>query len=84
MHDAEVVGRPGTFALVPLGVPHALRRVTEDPVRMITLVSPPGFEHFFDAVVNAGEEAFLADPDRLLKLAAAFGTDVLGPHPLAD
>jgi mannose-6-phosphate isomerase-like protein (cupin superfamily) len=77
----ELVAEPGTFLLVPRGAPHALRRLTDEPVRMLTLVSPPGFERFFDAVLEQGEDALLADPERLVALARAYGTEILGDHP---
>ena len=77
----EVVARAGTFLLVPRGRPHALRRVGDEPVRMLTVVSPAGLEGFFEAVVREGEEALLADPDRLLALAAEHGTEILGDYP---
>jgi hypothetical protein len=51
-------------------------------VRLLTLVSPPGFERFFDDVVRWGEQALLADPERPAELAAASGMDVLGEYPL--
>ena len=72
---------PGAFLVVPRGVPHGLRRLSSEPVRMLTLVSPPGFEEVFEAVAQHGEEALLADPERLVELAAAFGTEVLGDYP---
>lgn len=71
----------GAFLVVPRGVSHGLRRVSEEPVRMLTLVSPPGFEKVFEAVVEQGEEGLLADPERLVELAARYGTEVLGDYP---
>ena len=79
--ESETVATAGTFLLVPRGTPHALRRLGDEPVRMLTLVSPPGFERFFDDVVREGEQALLADPERLAELTAATGTDVLGDYP---
>lgn len=81
MSGAETVAGPGAFLLVHRGTPHGLRRLGEEAVRMLTLVSPAGLEHFFAAVVEQGEDALLADPDRLLALAAAHGTEILGDHP---
>ena len=72
---------PGTFLVVPRGVPHGLRRLSADPVRMLTLISPPGFEKVFEAGVERGEDALLADPDELVGLAARHGTQVLGDYP---
>lgn len=71
----------GDFLVVPRGVTHGLRRVSEEPVRMLTLVSPPGFEKVFEAVVEQGEESLLAEPHRLRELAARYGTEVLGDYP---
>ena len=71
----------GAFLVVPRGVSHGLRRVSEEPVRMLTLVSPPGFEKVFEAVVEHGEENLLAEPERLVELAARYGTEVLGDYP---
>jgi hypothetical protein len=62
-------------------VPHAARRVTDEPVRMLTLVSPSGLQRFFESVVREGEEELLAHPDRLAALAAEFGSEILGDYP---
>lgn len=72
---------PGSFIVVPRGVPHGLRRLSIAPVRMLTLISPPGFEKLFDAVVAEGENELLADPERLVALAGQYGTEVLGDYP---
>ena len=81
LDGTEVTAGPGTFLLVPRGRPHALRRIGDEPVRMLTVVSPAGLERFFEAVVREGEEALLADPERLLALAAEHGTQILGDYP---
>lgn len=79
--DAETVARPGAFLLVPRGTPHALRRLGDEAVRMLTLVSPSGMEDFFRAVVRDGEEWLLEDPQRLVTLADQHGTLILGDYP---
>ena len=81
LDGAETEAVPGAFVLVPRGRPHALRRLTDEPVRMLTVVAPAGMEQFFQAVVNAGEEQLVADPERLVALAAEHGTEILGDHP---
>ena len=77
----EQVAEPGAFLLIPRGVPHAARRVTDQPVRMLTLVSPSGLQRFFESVVREGEEELLAHPERLAALAAEFGSEILGDYP---
>lgn len=52
-----------------------------EPVGMVTIVSPPGFERIFAAVAAFGEEDLFADPERLANLAAEYGTEVLGDYP---
>jgi mannose-6-phosphate isomerase-like protein (cupin superfamily) len=71
----------GAFIVVPRGVPHGLRRLSREPVRMLTLVSPPGFERLFAEVAEQGEDELLADPDRLIALAERLGTEILGEYP---
>jgi mannose-6-phosphate isomerase-like protein (cupin superfamily) len=80
----ETVVAAGTFLVVPRGVPHALRRAGEDPVRFLTAVSPAGLERFFEEVERLGEEALLAEPERLVALAAGYGTRIMGDHPVGD
>jgi hypothetical protein len=48
---------------------------------MLTLISPAGLQRFFEAVVREGEEEILAQPERLVALAAEFGSEILGDHP---
>lgn len=81
MDDRETVAEPGTFLLIPRGMPHAARRLSETPVRMLTLISPAGLQEFFEAVVREGEDQLLAEPERLITLAGAFGTEILGDYP---
>jgi mannose-6-phosphate isomerase-like protein (cupin superfamily) len=78
---AETVAEPGTFLVVPRGVPHAARRIGDEPARMLTLISPAGLQQFFEAVVGAGEEELLARPEELVALASSFGTEILGDYP---
>jgi mannose-6-phosphate isomerase-like protein (cupin superfamily) len=77
----ETVAEPGTFLLIPRGVPHAARRFDDEPARMLTMISPSGLQRFFEAIVREGEQALLADPKKFLALAAEFGTEILGDYP---
>jgi mannose-6-phosphate isomerase-like protein (cupin superfamily) len=42
--DEEVVAPPGTFVLVPPGVPHGFRNDGNAPVRMLNIHAPAGFD----------------------------------------
>lgn len=48
----------GAFIVVPRGTAHGLRRLSDEPVRMLTFVSPPGFEKIFAEVARLGEENY--------------------------
>ena len=78
---AETVAEPGAFVLVPRGVAHAARRLGNESVRMLTVISPAGLQEFFEAVAREGEDRLLAQPDRLVALAAEFGSEILGEYP---
>jgi len=72
---------PGTFITVPRGVVHGLRRLSTTPVRMLTIISPPGVERIFAEVAERGEDALLADPEALAALAEQHGTVIVGDYP---
>ena len=42
--DREVTAPPGTFVLVPPGVEHGFRNAGPDPVRMLNIHAPAGFD----------------------------------------
>jgi mannose-6-phosphate isomerase-like protein (cupin superfamily) len=44
LEDGEVAAPPGTFVLVPRGVPHAFTNHGETPVRMFNIHAPAGFD----------------------------------------
>lgn len=78
--DEEFEGEPGTFVLAPRGVPHTYARLPGDPLRLLVLVSPAGFEQMFDDVAALSEEE-QRDPAALARVAATYGVQVLGPPP---
>ena len=77
---------PGAFVYGPRGVPHGFAVEGEAPARVLLLNTPAGFEGF---PVEAGEPAReltlppAAPPDleRLARIAATYGIEILGPLP---
>ncbi len=45
----------GGFALIPRGQVHSFTTLGEDPARMLVMVLPAGFEHFFEEVAAMRE-----------------------------
>ncbi|ACE93700.1 cupin domain-containing protein [Rhizobium phaseoli] len=57
---------PGTFLFIPPGVPHNITNVSDKPARVLMTVSPPGHEHYFEALAalaaqGSPDPAALAD-----------------------
>ncbi|HJZ62055.1 MAG TPA: quercetin 2,3-dioxygenase [Miltoncostaeaceae bacterium] len=82
--DRTIAGGPGTFVLLPRDVPHTFVVEGDTPARLLTLLSPGGGERFF---VDAGDPpadgglppAGPPDIDRLKRVAAEYGAEIVGP-----
>lgn len=77
---------PGSFCLVPRGLAHTFRSTSEKPARMLVILSPPGFETFFDACEQRfPEHAGMPEPAEagavLTAMAPDFGLRIVGPPP---
>jgi len=75
---------PGDCALAPIGVSHVYRVTSDGPARWLATCSPAGFEQFLAAYGEPAGERRLPDPappdiERLGKLAAEHGIELLGP-----
>lgn len=70
--DETFEAAPGAFVFAPRGVPH--RYVATESSRHLTVVSPPGFERFF----NDASEAFIAGPTAVAAVAERYGVTMLG------
>ena len=80
--DEVLEATAGDLVFKPRGVPHAFWNATDDPARLLEVISPGGFERYFDEAV----ELFPADgPPDFEALAAAwdrYGLDMdLGSAP---
>ncbi|MFD8810927.1 cupin domain-containing protein [Streptomyces sp. NPDC059627] len=63
----------GTFALLPHGVPHALRRASDPPPRVLQISSPGGWERYVEDLIAAGPAVLTEgrlDPARINPIAA--------------
>jgi mannose-6-phosphate isomerase-like protein (cupin superfamily) len=66
---------PGTVAVVPRGTPHTFANPSGAPARMLVLVTPGGFERYFEALTGAVHEAGGFPPvDELVALGIAHGS----------
>ena len=66
--DRVLQATPGTLVFKPRGVPHAFWNAGETPARLLEMISPAGFERYFEAaaaLVASGPP----DPERVAELA---------------
>ena len=46
--DEEAVAGPGELVVKPRGIPHAFWNPGDEPARLLELISPAGFERYFE------------------------------------
>jgi oxalate decarboxylase/phosphoglucose isomerase-like protein (cupin superfamily) len=66
---------PGTVAFVPRGTPHTFASPGEEPARSFVLVTPGGFERYFEALIDLiSETGGIPPEDELRQLGIAHGS----------
>jgi mannose-6-phosphate isomerase-like protein (cupin superfamily) len=73
--DEVVVGGPGDLIFKPRGQWHTFWNAGEEPARILEVLSPAGFERFFDELVDLGGVT-QAEPDVLGALCARYELDM--------
>ena len=68
--------KPGTFVMVPIGVPHTFGNATRDPVRVLCTLSPDHYVHYFDEVAPLFA-AGAPDPKAVGAIMARYATEVV-------
>jgi mannose-6-phosphate isomerase-like protein (cupin superfamily) len=74
--DESFRAGPGSFVLLPKGLPHRFQNISEKPGRLLCVQSPSGVEQFFEHMSALNEEG-LPDPERLHQLTAKYGIEFL-------
>ena len=74
--DTILDATPGTRATVPRNTAHSWRNIATQESRLLTILTPGGFEQIVYAVKDT-------PPEKIKDLAARFGCDILGP-PVAE
>jgi len=73
--DRKHLAAKGAFALLPRGVPHALRRASDPPPRVLQISSPGGWEHYLEDLIEAGPAVLSEgrlDPAKINPIAARY------------
>ena len=73
--DDVVEAGPGDLVYKPRDQWHTFWNAGDEPCRILEIIAPAGFEHFFEGLVNIGG-AVKADPEELADLSARFGLEL--------
>jgi mannose-6-phosphate isomerase-like protein (cupin superfamily) len=73
--DEVVEAGPGDLVFKPRSQWHTFWNAGEEPCRILEIISPAGFEHFFAELVAMGG-ALKADPEELAALNARYGLEM--------
>jgi oxalate decarboxylase/phosphoglucose isomerase-like protein (cupin superfamily) len=78
---------PGALAFVPRGSAHTFCNPYDEPVRFLSIISPAGFEKYFDdsaEILGSSATGTPPDLERHITLAQSYGSIIMGPPmPLA-
>jgi mannose-6-phosphate isomerase-like protein (cupin superfamily) len=77
---------PGDFVFLPAGLAHTFLVGTDEPLRVLQITTPSGFEHFAAEAGEPARERRLpapgpVDPAALGHAAARHAIEILGPPP---
>ena len=84
----ELPAAPGDIVFLPAGLPHTFLVSRDEPLRVLQITTPAGFEAFAAAVGEPARARRLpepgpVDPAALARIAAEYGVEILGPPPTA-
>jgi mannose-6-phosphate isomerase-like protein (cupin superfamily) len=73
--DEVVEAGPGDLVFKPRNEWHTFWNAGDEPCRILEIIAPAGFEHFFEELVDIGG-ALNAAPEQLAELAARYGHEL--------
>ena len=72
------VARKGTTIFASRGIPHTYRYLGQTPGRLMCVITPSGFEGFFEEI-NALSPQQQQNIPRVLEIASRYGLEILPP-----
>jgi len=75
-----IPAKAGTTLFAPRGIPHTYRYLGQTPGRLMCVITPAGFEGFFEEI-GALNPAQQQDVPRVLEIAKKYGLEILPPPP---
>lgn len=77
--EQTFVAKPGALAALPRGKPHSVRNIGTRPGRVLVIITPGQFEHFFREI-NAQNEIAQLDPPKAMEIARRHDVEFLPPQ----
>ena len=75
--DEKFVAKKGETIFAPRGIPHTYRYVGKSPGRLMCVITPAGFEGFFEEIGAMTPQQ--QDIPRVMEIAKRFGLEFLPP-----
>ena len=75
--DEKFVAKKGETIFAPRGIPHTYRYVGKSPGRLMCVITPAGFEGFFEEIGAMTPQQ--QDIPRVMEIARKFGLEILPP-----
>jgi quercetin dioxygenase-like cupin family protein len=72
--DKTVTATAGSFLIIPRGVVHTFSKAGNDPAKLLVIISPAGFEQFFQDIDG------VSDFDTIMSAAQRHNLEIVG-HP---
>jgi quercetin dioxygenase-like cupin family protein len=73
--ERTVTATAGAFVLVPRGTVHTFSKAGTASAKILTIISPAGFEKFFEEIAGP------PDLGKIMALAPKFHLEIVGPSP---
>ena len=77
--EITIEAQAGSFILVPRGTVHTFSRADKNPVKLLVIISPAGFENFFFEAVGDNEVDAVMMAERALEIGHKYGVTFTGP-----
>lgn len=74
--DDTLLARPGDLVMKPRGVPHAFWNASDEPAKLLEVITPGGFEGYFARLAEVLRPGVAPDMAALAAIAADYGLDL--------
>ena len=74
--DEVVYGEPGDLMFKPRGQWHTFWNAGDEPARLLEIISPGGFEGYFEEMTELPLDAGPPDPAQIAAIAARYGLEL--------